>query len=135
MYMALRLPFGRALVTAGVLAAVVIPVATGVAYANAATHHKKAKPAATTLSTRVPHARIVTKPTTATTARTVATLHAVGTKVKVNCYKSGASVNGDTTWYHTVAPKHGYIAGALLSISSEPAAGVPQCKAKVKAKP
>jgi hypothetical protein len=62
-----------------------------------------------------------------TSAATIAVLGAAGASVAVDCYKLGTSVNGDSAWYHTVAPYKGYVAGFYLSTGRDPAAGVPRC--------
>src|SRR5215831_6005414 len=62
-----------------------------------------------------------------TSATAVAVLGAAGTKVTVNCYAIGGSVFGDSVWYHTVAPDHGFVAGFYLDTGRDPAAGIRHC--------
>ena len=62
-----------------------------------------------------------------TSAATVAVLGPAGTSVAVDCYTLGASVSGDSAWYHIVAPYKGYVAGFYLNTGRDPAAGVPRC--------
>jgi hypothetical protein len=54
-------------------------------------------------------------------------LGAVGSRVAVNCYVLGQSIEGDRVWYHTIAPKYGYVAGLNLDTGHDPAYGVPRC--------
>src|SRR5262249_24362465 len=62
-----------------------------------------------------------------TSAATVAVLGAAGTRVAVDCWTLGTSVNGDSAWYHLVAPYTGYVAAFSLNTGRAPAAGVPRC--------
>ena len=128
-----RIP--RIVFTAGVLSLVAMPLAAGAAYADSASHHKPGATAkatttpTTTLTTRVVGAHVRNRPTTDKSARTVGTVAKKGTAVKVHCYTTGTAVGKDKTWYHILAPVKGYIAGHLLDVKAEPAAGVPMCKA------
>ena len=65
-------------------------------------------------------------------SKVVDTLARPGTTVAVRCYKSSTSVGGDSTWYRIVSPRAGFVAGNLLDISREPAAGVTACHPKTK---
>ena len=139
--MAARFSLGRSLLVAGVLVAVAVPATAGVAYAGAAPHHPHNPPGhhhhhgthassahhTTTLRTVVPDARIRNKATTTRHSRVVDTLHARGSEVQVTCHKTGMPVNGDATWYKTVAPARGYIAAATLD---HPSTAIPLCPKK-----
>jgi hypothetical protein len=62
-----------------------------------------------------------------TSAKVVAVLGAVGSKVTVNCFTRGSTVLGDNVWYHIVKPHNGFVAGFYLATGGDPAAGVPAC--------
>jgi hypothetical protein len=62
-----------------------------------------------------------------TSAKIVAVLGAVGSKVTVNCFTHGSTVLGDSIWYHIVKPHDGFVAGFYLGTGGDPAAGVPAC--------
>jgi len=136
--MKIRMP--AVLVGAGLVAAVAIPTAG--AYAAATTHHPAGAPVAHathstkhkaktfTVTTKVTAVKIRTKPDSTKATKVRTTIKAADTALKVTCYKTGTAVNADATWYHTVAPQHGYVPGADLRIASEPMTGVPQCTTK-----
>ena len=141
--MTTRVPRRVALLGAGLFAVVAIPAA-GAAYASTATHHPagatthathsthstKPKKKSFTVTTKVADVQIRTKPDNTKATKILAVVKTAGTALTVTCYKTGTAVNADTTWYHTVAPKHGYVAGADLSIATKPLAGVPKCTTK-----
>ena len=62
-----------------------------------------------------------------TSAKIVAVLGTVGSKVTVNCFTHGSTVLGDSIWYHVVNPHNGFVAGFYLATGGDPAAGVPAC--------
>ena len=62
-----------------------------------------------------------------TSAKIVAVLGAVGSKVTVNCFTRGSTVFGDNVWYHIVQPRDGFVAGFYLATGGNPAAGVRAC--------
>jgi hypothetical protein len=62
-----------------------------------------------------------------TSAKIVAVLGAVGSKVTVNCFTRGSTVSGDNVWYHIVQPRDGFVAGFYLATGGDPAAGVRAC--------
>ena len=62
-----------------------------------------------------------------TSAKIVAVLGAVGSKVTVNCFTRGSTVSGDNVWYHIVQPRDGFVAGFYLATGGNPAAGVRAC--------
>jgi hypothetical protein len=124
----MTLRFSLVLVTA--VTAVAIPIAGGAAYATTpiqapATHQRTV--ALTTAAANV-HIRSAAK--VGKRSKILDTLHASGSTVRVSCYKTGVSVDGDTTWYRTKSPRVGYVAGHELSIAKEPASGVATCKTK-----
>jgi hypothetical protein len=152
-----RISLRRTVLTAGIVSLVAVPLAAGAAYAGTTKHHYQTpkhghvtrtkghghvtttkghgrvttttKRPMTTLTTKVAHAEILNRATTVH-SKVYATLHTVGSEVKVSCYVIGANVNGDKTWYRTTAPARGYIAGSDLTVASEPATGVAKCGAK-----
>ena len=124
-----RISLGRSVLAAGILSLAMVPIAAGAAYADTTIHHHTAKTklTVTTLHTRVAHAKIRSLANNTKHSTVRATLPRSGSNVKVTCYVIGASVNGDKTWYRTTSPTHGYIAGHLLAIATEPATGVAMC--------
>ena len=62
-----------------------------------------------------------------TSAKIVAVLGTVGSKVTVNCFTRGSTVSGDNVWYHIVQPRDGFVAGFYLATGGDPAAGVRAC--------
>jgi Bacterial SH3 domain len=62
-----------------------------------------------------------------TSAKIVAVLGAVGSKVTVNCFTRGSTVSGDNVWYHIVQPRDGFVAGFYLATGGDPAVGVRAC--------
>jgi hypothetical protein len=62
-----------------------------------------------------------------TSAKIVAVLGAVGSKVTVNCFTRGSTVSGDNVWYHIVQPRDGFVAGFYLATGGDPAAGIRHC--------
>ena len=62
-----------------------------------------------------------------TSAKIVAVLGAVGSKVTVNCFTRGSTVFGNNVWYHIVKPHNGFVAGFYLGTGGDPAAGIRQC--------
>jgi hypothetical protein len=140
--MVFRFSLGRSLMAVGVLTTMAVPVAGGVAYAasplpnrqsvatrapqhRSSTHHKT-----TRLTTRTAHVHIRSAAKLSKRSKILATLSAPGSTVMVRCYKAGASISGDTTWYRTVSPRAGFVAGHELNIAKEPATGVTACKTK-----
>lgn len=59
--------------------------------------------------------------------RIVGHLGSVGSKLTVSCFTFGESILGDRVWYHTVAPRRGFLAGRHLNTGRDPAPGVPRC--------
>ncbi len=62
-----------------------------------------------------------------TAAPVVFVLGAAGSRVTVNCFAYGSPLFGDAVWYHTVAPRSGFVAGYYLNTGRDPAAGIPAC--------
>jgi hypothetical protein len=62
-----------------------------------------------------------------TSAKIVAVLGAVGSKVTVNCFTRGSTVLGDNVWYHIVQPRDGFVAGLYLATGGDPAVGIRHC--------
>jgi hypothetical protein len=56
------------------------------------------------------------------------TLGRMGAAVAVSCYTMGQDIQGDSVWYHTLAPKKGFVAGLNLNTGSDPVQGVPSCR-------
>ena len=62
-----------------------------------------------------------------TSAKIVAVLGTVGSKVTVNCFTHGSTVFGNNVWYHIVKPHNGFVAGFYLGTGGDPAAGIRHC--------
>jgi hypothetical protein len=131
----------RSLLVAGALAFAGVPLMAGTAYAGTApqpqpqptataTHAPAPRPRVTVLATRVAGVHIRSAAKVGKRSRILVSLPAAGTKVAVRCYKTGPGVGGDTTWYRTVSPRAGFVAGRELAVAKEPAAGVPTCRPK-----
>ena len=108
----------------GAMTAVMLasPAAAAQSAGIAASHQAPAGHTYRTLVTglgirRVPH----------TSAPVVDVLGAAGSRVAVNCFAYGSSVAGDPVWYHTVAPRAGFVAGYYLNTGRDPALGIPHC--------
>jgi hypothetical protein len=142
----MRVSFSRAVIAITALTAALLPITTGSANAAptnntanppvAVIHHdianvvairREAPHRTTTLITRIPRASIRTMASADRRSRTVATLRGKGSPVTARCYLAGERVAGDRTWYRTVSPSAGYIAGADLAIRHEPALHVYPC--------
>jgi hypothetical protein len=99
------------------------PAAAAAQSAGAAVIHQA--PAGHTYRALVTGLRIRKAPHTA--APVVHVLGAAGSRVTVNCFAYGSSIFGDAVWYHTVAPRAGFVAGYYLNTGRDPAAGMPAC--------
>ena len=140
--MAFKSGLGRSLVLAGVLTCTAVALAGGTAYAASSPKpkpHATATPAphassthrkTTTLTTRTPAVAIRSVPKKGKKSRVLVTLATSGSKVTVSCHTTGADIGGDRTWYRTVSPRAGFVAGHQLTIRKEPATGVPACTKK-----
>jgi hypothetical protein len=62
-----------------------------------------------------------------TSAKIVAVLGTVGSKVTANCFTHGSTVFGNNVWYHVVKPHNGFVAGFYLGTGGDPAAGIRPC--------
>jgi hypothetical protein len=76
---------------------------------------------------RTLHTGLRVRRTPSTTAKIVAVLGAVGSKVTVNCFTRGTTVFGNNVWYHIVKPHQGFVAGFYLGTGGDPAAGIRHC--------
>jgi hypothetical protein len=136
--------FGRSLVVAGILTAVVVPATAGAAYADnphpAPAHHgttqahmppqhgntpghqpSQHRPApASVVATKVRNAEIRTSTFADRHARTVDVLRRPGSRVQVLCYQAGQRIGGNAYWYKTVTPSRGFISAASVSRPSRP---------------
>ncbi len=117
------------IVAAGPLAAAMTtvmlasPSAAATQSAGVAVIHQA--PAGHTYRTLVTGLRIRKAPHTL--APVVDVLGAAGSRVTVNCFAYGSSIFGDPVWYHTVAPRAGFVAGYYLNTGRDPAPGIPHC--------
>jgi hypothetical protein len=116
--MTVRFWLGPAVAT-GLLASLALPAGSGLAA-------PEGQPPVT-LTTATGDADILSAPSTSPGVTIKHIVVAANSPVQVACYLTGEAIHHDSTWYRVVAPVPGYIAGAQLNVSREPADGVPRC--------